>query len=110
MMMVEVQSLIKLKRAYFRQFWSYIDVGIIACSWTSVGIYVWRYRELNRIGDLFAQTHGYAYVNLQQAVYVNEVFSCLIASACFFRHDQVHPSRSVQSPSDVLRADPLACR
>ena len=84
MMMVEVQSLIKLKRAYFRQFWSYIDVGIIACSWTSVGIYVWRYRELNRIGDLFAQTHGYAYVNLQQAVYVNEVFSCLIASACFF--------------------------
>ena len=84
MMITEVQLLMKLKRAYFRQFWSYIDVGIIACSWTSVGIYVWRYRELNRIGDLFSQTHGYAYVNLQQAVYVNEVFSCLIASACFF--------------------------
>ena len=64
MMMVEVQSLIRLKRAYFRQFWSYIDVGIIVCSWTNVGIYVWRYHELNRVGDLFAKTHGYAYVNL----------------------------------------------
>ena len=110
MMMVEVQSLIKLKRAYFRQFWSYIDAGIIACSWTSVGIYVWRYRELNRIGDLFSQTHGYAYVNLQQAVYINEVFSLSDCLGVFLRHDQVHPSRSFHSPSDVLRADPLACR
>ena len=84
MMIVEVQSLIKLKLGYFRQFWSYIDVGIIACSWTNVGIYVWRYRESNRVGDLFAQTHGYASVNLQVAAYVDDLFNSLLGFACFF--------------------------
>ena len=83
-MMVEVQSLIRLKRAYFRQFWSYIDVGIIVCSWTNVGIYVWRYHELNRVGDLFAKTHGYAYVNLGVAAYASELFSVLLGFCCFF--------------------------
>ena len=84
MMIVEVQSLIKLKRDYFRQFWSYIDVGIIVCSWTNVGIYVWRYGESNRIGDAFARSHGYASVNLQVAAYVDDLFTCLLAFACFF--------------------------
>ena len=82
-MMVEVKSLIRLKRDYFRQPWSYIDVAIIVCSWTNVGIYVWRYRESNRVGDLFAQTNGYAYVNLQLAVYVSDLFTCFLGLCCF---------------------------
>ena len=82
-MMVEVKSLIRLKRDYFRQLWSYIDVAIIVCSWTNVGIYVWRYRESNRVGDLFAQTNGYAYVNLQLAVYVTDLFTCFLGLCCF---------------------------
>ena len=84
MMLVEIKSLIKLKSAYFRQFWSYVDVGIIVCAWTSVGICVWRYREVNRIGELFAKTNGYATVNLQLAVYVNDLLTYLLAFSCFF--------------------------
>ncbi|CAF1236915.1 unnamed protein product [Rotaria sp. Silwood1] len=41
----EIQSLIKLKIVYFRNVWSFINLGIISCSWTNIGIYIWRYRE-----------------------------------------------------------------
>ena len=84
MMFIEAQSLIRLKRQYFRQFWSYIDIGIIICAWTCLGIYIWRCRELNDIGDQFAKTNGYAFVNLQLVVYVSNVFIYLLAFSCFF--------------------------
>ena len=84
MMVLEIQSLIKLKLKYFKQFWSVITLGIIVCSWTNVGIYVWRYQESNRIGDLFASTNGYVYINLQMAVYVSDLYIYLLGFCCFF--------------------------
>jgi polycystin 1L2 len=82
-MIAEVASLFRLKFTYFRQFWSWIELGIIGCSWAGVGIYVWRYRELTRIGSLFQETNGYVYVNLQLAAYVNDVFTFLLGFCCF---------------------------
>ncbi|CAF3833588.1 unnamed protein product [Adineta steineri] len=58
--------------------------SIIVCSWTSVGIYIWRYNEANRVGDLFKQTNGYAYINLQLAVYINDIYTYIIGFSCFF--------------------------
>ena len=48
-----------------------------------MAIDVWRYYESKRIGDLFQATHGYAYVNLQFAAYVNDVHTYLVAFCCF---------------------------
>ncbi len=70
--------------AYFRDFWSYPDIGIIACSWAGLGVYLWRIREGDRVGDLFRETNGYAYVNLQLASYVNDVLTFLLGFCCFF--------------------------
>ncbi|CAF1035223.1 unnamed protein product [Adineta ricciae] len=84
MMIGEIRSFTKLKSDYFHQFWSLINLGIIVCSWTNVGIYVWRYCESLRIGHLFEQTNGYVYINLQLAVYINDVFTYLLAFSCFF--------------------------
>ena len=61
-----------------------MNVGIIVCSWSNVGIYVWRYRESVRIGDLFRSTNGFTSINLQLAVYVNDVYTYLLAFCCFF--------------------------
>ncbi|CAF1261744.1 unnamed protein product [Adineta steineri] len=83
-MFIEIQSLFRLKRAYFQQFWSYIEVGIIICSWTAVGIYYWRYQEFNRIGKLFKQTNGYVYINFQFAAYVDCILTFLFGFCCFF--------------------------
>ncbi|UJR33020.1 hypothetical protein I4U23_020480 [Adineta vaga] len=72
----EIQLFLELKLSYLRRFWSFIDLGIIVCPWTSVCIYVWRYQELRRISDLFEKTNGF--------VYINELFTSLLAFCCFF--------------------------
>ncbi len=83
-MWIEIRLLFELKWNYFYQFWSFIEAGIIGCSWTSVGIYIWRYKECKRIGKLFEETNGYVYVNLQLASYVNDILTFLFAFCCFF--------------------------
>ncbi|CAF4548104.1 unnamed protein product [Rotaria sp. Silwood1] len=83
-MILEIQSFIHLKKLYFRQVWSYIEIGIIACSWTSVGIHVWRANEAKRITRLFRETHGDIYLNFQLLAYINDIFSFLLAFCCFF--------------------------
>lgn len=83
-MIIEIQSLTNRKFAYFRQFWSYINWGIIGCSWAAVGTYAWRYQEMKRIGDLFRKHKGYVYINLQLATYVHDVYTFLLGFCCFF--------------------------
>ncbi|UJR09075.1 hypothetical protein I4U23_013322 [Adineta vaga] len=83
-MKVEIQSVIQLKTRYFRQFWSIIQIGIIVCSWTSVGVYIWRFRESARVSNLFEKTNGYVYINLQLAAYVNDILTYLLGYCCFF--------------------------
>ncbi|UJR13336.1 hypothetical protein I4U23_000354 [Adineta vaga] len=83
-MLIEFQSFCDLKWRYFRKFWSYIEIGIIACSWSSIGVYIWRFRECQRIGDLFKETNGYVYINLQLTTYINDILSFLLSFCCFF--------------------------
>ena len=80
----EIRAMFARGRAYFLDFWSYPEVGIIACSWAGLGIYVWRVREGDRVGTLFRETNGYAYVNLQLAAYVNDILTFLLGFCCFF--------------------------
>ncbi|CAF1389386.1 unnamed protein product, partial [Adineta ricciae] len=83
-MWIEARSLFDLRWKYFVSFWRYAQPGIIICSWASVVIYIWRYRESQRIGQLFEETNGYVYVNLQLAIYVNDVLTYLLGFCCFF--------------------------
>ncbi|CAF1423607.1 unnamed protein product, partial [Adineta ricciae] len=83
-MWIEIRLLFELRLKYFHRFWSYVQVGIITCSWTSVGIYIWRCKESQRIGELFSKTNGYVYINLQFASYINDVLSNLLSFCCFF--------------------------
>ncbi|CAF4570593.1 unnamed protein product [Rotaria sp. Silwood1] len=80
----EIRSLFNHRMKYFRDFWSYPEIGIIACSWAGLFIYLWRIREGNRISDLFKETNGYAYINLQLASYVNDLLTFLLGFCCFF--------------------------
>jgi hypothetical protein len=83
-MVIEIESFIQLKSKYFRQFWSYVELGIIICSWSSVGIYIWRYKESKRISYLFNKTNGYVYINLQLSAYVNDLLTFFYGFCCFF--------------------------
>ncbi|CAF3969202.1 unnamed protein product, partial [Adineta steineri] len=83
-MWIEIRSVLKLKWKYFQQFWSYIEIGIICCSWINIGIYIWRYNECKRIGKLFNETNGYVYINLQLTSYINDILIFLLSFCCFF--------------------------
>jgi hypothetical protein len=80
----EIRLIFSNRLAYFRDFWTYPEIGIIACSWAGLGVYVWRIHEGNRVGNLFKQSNGYAYVNLQSASYVNDSLTFLLGFCCFF--------------------------
>jgi hypothetical protein len=79
LMIIEIRFLIKLKLSYFRQLWSLIDMDTIVSSWKSVGVHIWRYRESNRIRQLFKEKNGYVYINLQLAVYIDNLLPCLLS-------------------------------
>ncbi|CAF1004007.1 unnamed protein product [Adineta steineri] len=83
-MIIEIRLLFELRLKYFRQFWTLIQLGIIGCSLGSIGVYFWRFQETNRISQLFEQTNGYIYINLQLAVYVNDILTFLLGYCCFF--------------------------
>ncbi|CAF1323346.1 unnamed protein product [Adineta steineri] len=81
---IEIRSVLKLKWKYFQQFWSYIEIGIIYCSWISIGIYIRRYNKCKRIGKLFNKTNGYVYINFQLTSYINDILILLLSFSCFF--------------------------
>ena len=83
-MIKEVRAIHQMKWNYIRQFWPYIQWGIIMSSWTALGLYVWRYQEMTRIGNLFKMTSGSAYVNLQLATYIDDLLTFLLGISCFF--------------------------
>jgi len=85
-MFIEFQLLIKLKRKYFSEFWSLIQLGIIDCSWGCIAVYIWRFKESNRITKLFSQTNGSVSVNLQLAVHINNIRTYLLGFCCFFSY------------------------
>ena len=94
-MLLEIQSLFRMKWKYFYQFWSLINIGIIICSWMAVGIYIWRYDEYSRIGQLFKETNGYVYINLQFCTYINEYLTFIYGFCCFFGTVKLNSSLSI---------------
>src|SRR5215470_1869566 len=59
-------------------------MNAIICSWSSVGVYIWRYKESKRIGNLFKQTNGYVYINLQLSAYANDLLTFFYGFCSFF--------------------------
>ena len=81
--LIEIHSFIKLKKKYFHSIWPFIQWGIIICSWTGLGIYIWRFFQGSRLRKIFQQTNGYQYVNIQSVVYVDQILSFLFGFSCF---------------------------
>ncbi|CAF1084827.1 unnamed protein product [Adineta steineri] len=84
LMISHIITLIRNKKLYFRQVWSYIELGIIVCSWSEVGIQIWRVNEAARIASLFHETHGNTYINFQLLAYVNDFYLFFLGFCCFF--------------------------
>ena len=79
----EIVALIKLRRGYFRLFWSYMQWALIGCSWAGVPIWVWSWREMAKVGDVFRETNGYRFVDLGRVAAAEDVFTSLLGLCCF---------------------------
>ena len=84
MMIEEMKLLFKLKMKYLKEFWSLMNIGIIVCSWTNVGILISKYSQSNEIGKIFERTSGYVYINIQPLTYLNDISIYLFSFCCFF--------------------------
>ena len=78
-MFIEIQSWFRLK-----QNWFIIELGVIICSWLGFGLYIYRSKECSRISQLFSQTNGYIYINLQYLTYLNNFLTYMYGFCCFF--------------------------
>ena len=78
-MFIEIRLLFR-----FQQFWSLIQLGLIVCSWIGIALYICQYRECSRISQLFSETNGYVFINLQYLTYLNEFLTFMYAFCCFF--------------------------
>lgn len=83
-LLLQWRLIVQLKVQYLFCFWSYIELGMIACSWTIVVLYIWRYHQSQSIGQRFRETNGDTYINLQTITYCNDFISFLIGYCCFF--------------------------
>ncbi|CAF1057235.1 unnamed protein product, partial [Brachionus calyciflorus] len=78
-----LKQLVELKRekcAYFKKFWTYIDLSIIAFSWAAFSIYIYRIYESDKIFEQIKtlnKTNNF--INLQILAYFNEVLSFCLA-------------------------------
>ncbi len=82
-MWVELQSLFQQKFHCFRQFWSYVNVGIILV-FGSISEYM-SGDSMNISGSvLFFVKRMVVSIKLQLAAYINNAFTCLYGFCCFF--------------------------
>ena len=82
-MYVEIKLIFQTPKTYLKQFWSYIQWGIIVCSWFAVVIHVLRQKELQRTTELL-KTGKKTSISLQYFAYLDTLLVYLLGFCCFF--------------------------
>ncbi len=104
--------LIKIhKMKYFKRFWTYLDLSIIAFSFTAFAIWLYRIWEAQNIMGILASKYSSnsssKFINLQMLAYWDDVLASMLAfCAClgsfkFFKILQIN--RSIQTLSRTLK-------
>jgi polycystin 1L2 len=85
-MIKEAKLLFRLRIEYFRQFWNYVELSIIAFSWAALAIYLYRLYAANNITNEFKQNSSLSsyFVKLQVISYWNDILGILFGFLSFF--------------------------
>lgn len=68
---------------YLQSYWNWAELFIIVCSYSAMGLYIYRLVLTNQILAVFDQTHGNGYVKLQYVSTIDEIFGYLMAFTMF---------------------------
>jgi hypothetical protein len=83
-MITEIKLFLRMRKAYIKEFWSYMNWAIIFCSWFAVVIHIYRQTEVNKMGNILKEQQGRNPMNLQLFSYLDSVLTYLLAFCCFF--------------------------
>lgn len=83
-MYVEIKLMFQMKKNYLKQFWSYIQWGIVFCSWFAVVIHVLRQDEIKRMQESLKKNRLKRMVSLQFFAYLHSLLTYLLGFCCFF--------------------------
>ena len=80
----EVQCLMKLHWSYIFRFWTYINWAIVVCSWSAIGLFSQRFREIKRVQQFIHETKARQFISFRPLMNLDEGFTILLALSCFF--------------------------
>lgn len=84
LMLKEIQLIIKLKKAYLKHWWSYVEWSLIAFSWTVFVMYLYRMYEKWRLTSKISSSNdGQTVINFQTLQYWNSLMLMFLAACCF---------------------------
>jgi hypothetical protein len=82
-MYAEIKLIFQMGKAYIKQFWSYINCGIIICSWFGVVIHIQRQSEMKKMADSL-KMKGKQAISFQFFSYLDTLLTYLLGFCCFF--------------------------
>lgn len=82
-MYTELKLIFQMGKKYLKQFWSYINWGIIICSWFGVAIHIYRQTEMKKMIDSLEEKNQ-TFVHLQFFSYLDSLLTYLLGFCCFF--------------------------
>ena len=80
---LEIILFVKLKKAYFKRFWSWVEVTNLVLSIGSVAIYVIRFFQVEKILKVFRETAGNGYIRLQEVAAWHELLLSFVSLVVF---------------------------
>jgi polycystin 1L2 len=83
-MYAEIKLIFEMRKAYIKQFWSYINWAIIFCSWFGVVIHIFRQTEMKKMVNSLKDNKEKTGVNLQFFSYLDSLLTYLLGFCCFF--------------------------
>ncbi|CAD5112526.1 DgyrCDS1737 [Dimorphilus gyrociliatus] len=79
----EGRNLYKQRKLYFKQFWNYVEIGIIVFSISGICMYFYKLVQTNKILKKFKDTHGNGYMKLQYVGYWHEILMYMVGWTVF---------------------------
>ncbi|XP_070581220.1 polycystin family receptor for egg jelly-like isoform X2 [Ptychodera flava] len=79
----ELNHMRQQKKHYFKSFWNWIELWIVALSISAIVIYFYRFLVSNKLSTRFKETGGNGYIKLQYVAYWNELLGYLLGLIVF---------------------------
>jgi polycystin 1L2 len=80
----ELRAIYKQRRAYFTQFWNWVEIVVIGLSIGASIIFAYRYIMTLKLLDIFRRSGGNAYMKFQTVAYWHECLQCALALIVFW--------------------------